>query len=207
MPTLPPADGVVRAVLFMRIDSQEVRNVLHYVVPEGGVEPNPAVLAERLWNEWNANIRPAVSNALSLYQVVCTDLSAGSAPGSVFAGASPLVGAEVSAALPNNVSCVFSLKTALRGRSYQGRIYHIGLTEQQVTANAVGATFLTTLLTGYRALRLLEGASGEPTFQLAVLSYWLNKALRATPVSTPVTLITSDGVIDSQRRRLPGRGR
>jgi hypothetical protein len=41
---------------------------------------------------------------------------------------------------------------------------------------------------------------------LCVLSRWLNKALRSEGVPYNVVDMTADNVVDSQRRRLPGRG-
>jgi hypothetical protein len=109
--------------------------------------------------------------------------------------------------MPNNVAIVMSLKTGLRGKSFRGRIYHVGLSDAVVTANAVTTVQRDALVAGYSLLTTFAGATGEAIFNLVVLSYYASSVLRPTPIATPVTSVTSDGIVDSQRRRLPGRGR
>jgi hypothetical protein len=193
-------------VLQVRLDNQICNNVMHFTGPDGGAAGDSLVLAERLAAWWNLRIKPMVPSTCQMTAVIATDLTANGDPGSLYVTGMPSAGTNAQPQLPNNATVVMSLATALRGRSYRGRIYHIGLTENDVTANTLGAGTLADLLTAYRDLRLLEGAGGEAVFQLAVLSYYANNAVRATPVVTPVTEVTCDGVVDSQRRRLPKRG-
>jgi hypothetical protein len=152
------------------------------------------------------NIKPKVSNTCILSAVITTSLGTVGAPGTLYTTGLPKVGTNIQPQLPNNVTIAMSLNTALRGRSFRGRIYHIGLTENDVTLNTIPGTTLTPLIAAYEAARLLAAGSGSQTFQLAVLSYYAAKAIRTTPVATPVTSISSDGIIDAQRRRLPKRG-
>lgn len=207
MPQLPPAPGVTRAVLQFRQDGQVLNNVMHFVDPSGVQPPDPTELASRVALWWITWIRTFVSNLVLLEQVICTDLSEGAEPGAVYTTGLPENGSNAAAPLPNNVTVVMSLRTALRGRSYRGRVYHIGLTESQVVGNTVDPALMTSLRANYTFLTNLEGDTGEPVYQLAVLSYFTNNAVRPLGVATPVVSISSDGVIDTQRRRLPGRGR
>jgi hypothetical protein len=197
---------VTRAVLQIKWDNQICNNVLHYVEPTTTFAPDPAALAERLAAWWNVNIRPKVSSSCVLTAIITTSLETVGAPGTLYTTGLPMPGQHFSPQLPNNATLAMSLNTALRGRSFRGRIYHIGLTEGDVIANTIEPSFLGTLITAYQAARVLAGSGSGPTFQLAVLSYYANLAIRSVPVATPVTSISSDGIVDSQRRRLPKRG-
>lgn len=188
-------------------DGQECANVLHYRDTDGVTAPNlPQIGAgvKQLWDTW---IKPLCANTLALRSVVCTDLSASGPPVLEYATGLPLAGTGASPQLPNNCTVAISLKTGLRGRSYRGRLYHLGLMESQVTANAVIAGTVTSLLSSYVRFALIDQVAPLHDFELGVLSYYTNGALRANPVFTAVTDLSCEGIMDSQRRRLPGRGR
>lgn len=206
MPPLPPVAGVTRAVMGYVWDGQVCNNILHYITQGGGGAPDPTLLGAELVTWFSASGDTNMSNTCSLTQIILTDLSALGAPSTVYVTGLPLAGASTTASLPNNVTCAMSLITALRGRSYRGRIYPVGLPESLVTANNIDATFRAGFLTAYQNLRILDPVGTGPVYQLAVVSYYGNNALRPTPVVTPVVQVTSDFVIDSQRRRLPRRG-
>jgi hypothetical protein len=106
------------------------------------------------------------------------------------------------AAMPNSIASVVSIKTALRGRSYRGRIYHMGIPDAHVTDNLMGTAQVTALQAAYQAAVLLAIA-GNPDFRLGVLSYYNLGNLRGTPVFTPATEVSVDARVDSQRRRMP----
>lgn len=204
---LPAAEGVTKAVLNFTWDQQLCANVMHFVEVGGVQAPDPQELAERLALWWEASVKVAVAQSVSLVSVSATDLSSDAEPGVIVTTGLPESGSVGQVSLPNNVSCVMSLRTGLRGRSFRGRIYHVGLAEGMVVDNRVSTVPLADLVGAYGLLTNLAGGGGEPVHQIAVLSYFANNALRSSPVATPVTSVTSDGIIDSQRRRLPGRGR
>jgi hypothetical protein len=188
-------------------DGQKCANVLHYKNSDGSNSLSPIAIADRIAATWIANIKSYVSTTLSLVQVDVIDLGPDSESGAISTAGLPSVGGNVAPPLPNHVSVVMSLRTAIRGRSFRGRMYTLGWTEDYVKGNVVEPTLQASILPKYESLRILEGATGEPNYQMHVLSYFKDKAVRLSPVATPVTAITSDWVVDSQRRRLPGRGR
>jgi len=151
------------------------------------------------------NIKPLVPNTVVYRETYAVDLS--SASGGVFtaSGANGETGAISFEQLPNNATLVCTLRTAQRGRSYRGRIYHIGLTEGQVVANTVVPGIITSLSLAYAQLLNTANFGG---CELAVLSRYNANAPRLIGVATPVIdTLFADPTIDSQRRRLPGRGR
>lgn len=115
----------------------------------------------------------------------------------------PVDGTRTSAPLPNNVSFAVKYITSKRGRSFRGRTYHIGLTEDALATGQQQLTsgFLTGLEAGYRHLVTLTWPNSA---QLVVRSIRHNNAYRSVGVMTPVKDVTAtDPVVDSQRRRLP----
>ncbi len=107
--------------------------------------------------------------------------------------------------LPNGMAFCMKLSTGLTGRSFRGRIYVGGLNYDQLTSSVdLSASAVTGLLTGYGTLMTNLAAGGHT---LAVVSYRADKTWRALGKSTPVTTIVAvDNHLDSQRRRLAGRG-
>ena len=106
--------------------------------------------------------------------------------------------------MPNATTIAVKKNTGRAGRSYRGRVYHVGLTEIQVqdnritpTATAAINTAYSTLITRYTAINC----------EWVVASTQNNNVPRVVGVATPIVGVSVDPVIDSQRRRLPGRGR
>jgi hypothetical protein len=107
---------------------------------------------------------------------------------------------------------VVSFRTDLRGRSFRGRNYVIGLTEDMVDGNSLEAGVSEPWRLAYAHLGTLvadidwtwvvvsrfSGVSGSPP----------EPTPRVAGVTTPITsVVVVDQFIDSQRRRLSGRGR
>jgi hypothetical protein len=153
------------------------------------------------WNQWMMSV---VSTGAALTKVKCTIMEAENSPGIEYSTGLPSVGADASPSMPNNVTIAVRWVTALRGRSYRGRTYHIGLTENSVVHNGLLPAALTQLLNGYTELIGLTTSVGPAA--LCVASRVSNGVERTAGLMTPVDSVVIDGTIDSQRRRLPGRG-
>jgi hypothetical protein len=102
------------------------------------------------------------------------------------------------------VTAAISWRTAKRGRSYRGRSFHIGMTSTMVTGSTLTAGTITSLTTAYNALLTAVNASG---IALCVVSRFQNHVQLTNGESTPITVATIEGNLDSQRRRLIGRGK
>lgn len=199
-----PATNVVQAELIFSWDGQIVENVLHYQVA-GGVDSAAMVGIGGGLVEWFEDVhKPQVPPTVTLNEVRMTDLTSEFAPGLSWTGGLPQVGTDTGTALPNNVTLSITKRTLFRGRAYRGRIYHIGLTEADVTNNIVNPAQVTTLLASYEQMRTLP--IGVGTFPMVVISRYQGSEPRAAALVTLVESFSSDGVIDSQRRRLPKRG-
>jgi hypothetical protein len=151
---------------------------------------------------WNDSFHNLVSLETTLRQTRATDMSQEGGPEHVH-----LVndaGSVTGAALPLNAAAVLSLRTDLRGRSYRGRVYISGLTQNQVSAtNILNSTFMSNCVS---MSAILVSYLVSANSLLSVRSLRHNGAARSSGVLTPVTAVTMDSYIDSQRRRLNGRG-
>lgn len=107
--------------------------------------------------------------------------------------------------MPGNNALCLSLRSAFAGRSRRGRLYTIGMTEGHQTAGVVTTTYRNAWLT---AMADLRAALTNLGWEMVIVSLYSNGAPRATPLVTEVqTVISVDTIVDSQRRRLQGRGR
>lgn len=199
-----PVPSTVQAELVYTWAGETCENVLHFEAT-GSPSPTEMVeLGEHLIDWFDTYMKQYVNVTASLVNVKLTDLNAAFAPALDVTEGLPIVGTAAGDSLPNNVSCVFSKRTIFRGRSYRGRIYQVGLSEQHVTANAVLATPRNAMVAAWS--QLISFTTPGEAWQLVVVSRYEDNAPREFGLTTPVVTITTDGVIDSQRRRLPGRG-
>lgn len=185
--------------------SQFCQNVVQY---KGSITPTPVnvlpLLAEFV-TKWNATMKVYMPSDLSLTGLKVLDLSSQSGWTLFYQTGLPIAGTSAGASLPNNCAVVLTKRTFNRGRSYRGRIYQPGLTELHTTSNQVQGTPLAAMLAFWDDMRFY--ATGVVDYQMVVASRFQNHVQLSVGEATDVTGITSDGVVDSQRRRLPGRGK
>jgi hypothetical protein len=206
MPFVPVAN-TAHAVVHQRLDNQEVLNNLYFQHVGG---PPSSVdlgnLAQGLLDYWTTNMLPFQSAQLTLERVSARDLTA--ANGLVIeAAAGPgTVGGSSNDFLPNNVAFCISFRTGFAGRSFRGRNYFGGLTEQEVTDNTVNALTVANLVEAYNNM-VLVGAVATG-WDWVIVSRQSGGVDRPAGVVTPVvTAVATDDRVDSMRTRLPGRGR
>jgi len=202
-----PADNVAQAELIYTWQGETVENVLHYLPDVALSSALMGELASLLVTQWASDFQALMPTTLSLVNVRMTNLSAADADGFDWGIGLPLVGTRTGTgtdSLPNSIALCITKVTAFRGRTRRGRIYHPGLAENQVVGNAVAVTSLPAILAAYADL--IELVTAGATWNMQVISRRLNNDWRVEALVTPVVSMRTDGVIDSQRRRLPGRG-
>lgn len=205
MATRIPSPGVLELLMRFTQDNQLVENVYHvsHDGPWGTDEMNE--IAGTFVGWWQTYMQGVVPTNVTLREVICQDLRTGGA-GIIYSSGLPLAGTNPSPALPNSVSLAVKWGTGLRGRSYRGRTYQIGMVEGAVNGNTVVPGSLEVFRSAYDALRTaLDNATLGVEF--CVLSQTTDGAPRVAGVCTPISGITIDPTVDNQRRRLPGRGR
>jgi len=207
-----PVPNTALVELRMSLDGQDIENTLWF---ENGSDPDATALSELgnlLLDWWIARYKPLTSIACFLREVVVSSMTTESSPQVSVPAPSDTHGDATDEIMPGNVSICVSFRTGLRGRSFRGRNYFAGLTIGQVTGSEVISTQITAITTAYGFL----GADISATDWTWVIASRFSgvdpdtgKPIpRAEGVTTPVqSVVITDTIVDSQRRRLPGRGR
>lgn len=188
-----------------RLDGQRCENTLYFTAVDGPFTPSLlANLAETIKDTWAAELQPLKSSTCTMVEVFAFDLSTEGSFGYTAVPTTPISGEAGAAPLPNNVSLAVSFRSAFRGRSGRGRNYWYGLVEDQFAGNNATGAIQTAILAGYDTL--FAAALGEGYVHV-VASRFHDNLPRAVGVTFPVNaVVITDSVLDSQRRRLPGRG-
>lgn len=183
---------------------QQVQNVFHvqhdFDPSSGDIGAANDVIA--LW--WNTEVEPNVSNMVEARSIIGTSQAEENGPQFTTAFAPGSVGQLTSPSMPSGTTVAVSWRTGLSGRSFRGRTFHVGLVEGQVVGNEIDGTTHSTLIGAYVQLVTDLATESKP---LVVASRFANNAPRVVGVATIVTSCLIDVFIDSQRRRLAGRGR
>lgn len=184
---------------------ERTMNRIHVNVGTAPSFAGAAAVASLCADWWTTNVPPLVATTLALREVYVKSLHAASAPEATVTAGLPEAGTNVSPPLPNNVSLAVSLRSTFTGRSARGRWFWQGLCEDQVDGNVVTNGAIAGI---DAALTNLLGVFNTAELPWVIISYRTNNAPRVGgPVYTDVTTIAVvDSVVDSQRRRLPGRG-
>lgn len=114
-----------------------------------------------------------------------------------------LQGAKASTPMPAQNTVAVSLRSGFAGRSRRGRIYFVGLTEEDTIGDQIVPALTTGLINSYNTLRSnLLANDGE----WVVASFVSDGAPRATALLTPITeIVLVNDYIDHQLRRNPQR--
>lgn len=199
-----PVPNTVQVEAVYEWNGQTVENVFYVESTAAWDENGITAILELVRDTIAQDLIPTLSSAIQLVRLVGTLLTAIDSI-SVTLNVSPPIGGEVVAeSLPNNVSYTITFLTAQRGRSFRGRNYVPGLTIDHVVSNTITPATRTALLAFYETLQAAIVSSG---YTMVVVSRVSGGVERATGVTTPIIGFTTfDTTVDSQRRRLPGRG-
>jgi hypothetical protein len=198
-----PAPNVAQVRAIGSLHGSIVSNVFYFEKESQWTGAELQTLAGQVGESWDAFISPNIATDYVLTAVKARGLDTQEdAYGETTENAA---GDLVSPGLPNNCTVAIKFATALSGRSNRGRMFLAGLTEAQVLGDQLVAGMAATLAGAVAAFfGEVAGATGS---QHVVVSYCNGGEWRTTAVTTPVTAYTCDGIMDSQRRRLLGRGR
>jgi len=198
-----PASQIVRTTVEWLLDGQILANVFH-VDANAAVDATVTNAILDVFEAWlEDELCPTLSEDIEATGLVGRDLT------TITGGlverplTVPLPGLTASPALPNNVALCITLLTDLAGRSFRGRSYMPGLAESHVILSEISTGSATSYAEAYIALVDNLNTAG---FDLVVTSFQAGLAPRVTAVSTPVVSVGVNTTVDSQRRRLPGRG-
>lgn len=162
-------------------------------------------LAQTVLDAWELWVAPIISTGLDINMVKAVDMTTASSAGvTVFAPAG-LDGDVAEAPVQMNVALVLSQATDLRGRSYRGRMYQAGIPQTALASpGAVTEGYQTSFIAAY--IGFFEKITDDSGGTHVVASRQSGGATRITGVTTPITQYSANVDLDSQRRRLFGRG-
>lgn len=207
-----PVPNTVLAELRMLYDSQKVENTLWFDL---GAAPTATVmeaLAGGLLSWWTNFYAPLCQVGVQLREVCITDMSSATGPQIIEAATTGNFGLNTSPPKPSSAALTVSFRTAARGRSFRGRNYVVGLTQDSLNLNTVTDAFANACVTAYSAL-LPSGTAEHPGVWVVASRFHgigadKKPIPRTTGIATPIIAVSVvDKTVDSQRRRLPGRGK
>ena len=186
-------------------DNQQVENVFHVAAttPLTSTEADAIFSVVDMWVR--VTLRPTQNHTVIYREVEIADVNGVGAPRFVYPG-DGLTGGDTNPPAPNNVTFSLKKNSGVSGRKFRGRFYHIGLSNDNLDGNTVGAVALTALVSTYNALMTDLNTASYPL----VVAYRDYSGPPPHPIvgGIKVLSITAvDATVDSQRRRLPGRGR
>lgn len=206
--TFIPAPLTARVAMLFRQNGQRVENVYHVLYTATPTDADLGTACDVFKDWWDTNVKAGASEQLSLIEVDATNIEDEGGNTVILTEGLPIAGTNAGEPMPNNVTVAIKWTTGFGGRSKRGRTYHLGLVRTELQdndPNLLEDTMVDALTDQYN--QLIEDVATNTAGQLAVCSYRFNNAPRTSAVVTPILAASLvDNVVDSQRRRLPGRG-
>lgn len=214
-----PAENTARVTVVMDLHDQIVTNTFYVRKDTAWDEPGLTNLANLAIAWWNDHLAPNLSQNIILTKVQVRDMSIADGLAVELAAPANSGGDVLNPAMPGNVALAVKFVTGFSGRNKQGRNFVAGLPENAQEGNEVTLNVRDLLLDAYEALR---GDLEDADLELVVASFYDGTALVTHPdgtitrepvarpggaLLTPVRSFTAGVELDSQRRRLSGRGR
>jgi hypothetical protein len=195
---------VARADIKVMVFGQIVENTLYFILTGGWSEAGLTDLASALIAWWIAHMRDQTSSDATLMGVTATSMASETAPSVDVSAPADTTGNADFPAQPGNVTFTTQFRTTGRGRSSRGRNYAMGVPSNVVTGDTVSLTWASALAAAYAALNADLDSIG---CQHVVYSRVADGVARAVGLAQLVTAYGfADLNLDSQRRRLAGRG-
>ena len=190
----------VEVVVHAQSEGSERANVFHFYLVAIGFPTATQLdtLCQNFWTAIGLAYRNCCGINVNFTAVTARDLQSVAGAVGTYAIPQPAPGTINADLMPANCAAVISWRTGLSGRSARGRSYIFGLQD----GAAIGSTLTNAQIA---LLTALSNAIGSFTNAggVGVLFSILSKTLVNT---FPVRNAIIDAIMDSQRRRLPGRG-
>lgn len=188
------------------IDDQKVENTLYFLFTSAITLADLTQLGTDMLTYVRLNWLAQLPPAYQLREIYCVDLTTQTSESYTLPAEPEDTGLLSGLPLPNNCSFTITFITANRGRSFRGRNYWPCLIESDVVNNNLSEARASAIRTVYTLMTGSNTVSEGWTW--GVFSRFSNKIQRTTGVFTACQSARyADTTVDSQRRRLPGRGR
>lgn len=216
MPFIPAAN-TARVVVKTELHDQVVNNVYHVRKDLGWSLETLQDVCNTFITWWNTDLAPNLGQGYNLLVVSARDLTEEEGLGTEVQAPDGSGGDLLNPLMPGNVTLTIKHVTGYSGANRRGRSFQAGFVENQQEGNELTIPVRNAILTAYDALR---GAIEAMDCELVVASFYNGTSLvelpdgqivkrptpRATALITPIIAFTADTFLDSQRRRLTGRG-
>lgn len=207
MPFIPVADTCEVAFHYQTGFGEPMVNTFHVEIPGGYGSSDLEGVCELFRDWWNGTtvgvyvpLQDFQSSAVVLESITARSMAAATDP--TFELSVNAAGGDATEVMPYQLAIVASWKTGFSGRSFRGRTYLGGITQQYNDGGAVTAAGVAALQITMQTL--IDQVEAVATQQLVVVSKYSGGAPRAAGVTTPITSVTIDNVWDTQRRRSHG---
>jgi hypothetical protein len=199
-----PVPNTVQVDVLFLLFGQRVENVYH-VRWDGGVDAAALADTRDAFATWVAEEwMPPLSLNCQFIGLEVKNLSIEDGTMLAYTPPTTVTGSVDYMAEPGNVSFSISLRTGQSGRSYRGRKFVAGMPGNARTGNQVNSGFATAMVAALEELRNLLISINAV---LVVVSRIQDTIELLVPITSEVLSVTiADYDIDSQRRRLTGRG-
>ncbi len=199
-----PVPNTVRISLVFSHEGQTIVNTVHASKSGGPSAGDLAALASSMQGWWVTYLAPYSSQNFCLQQVNVVDLSAADAPSYWLAVSPAECGTVAEEGWTANVAAVISFRSDFRGRNARGRMFVAGLKRSYLDSavEMTGACQTNLLIAAVN----IAGALATSGFVQTIASRYFENAPRLAGVTYEVVSAVVDAFLDSQRRRLAGRG-
>ena len=189
---------VVKATMQYARDTRQFENVFHFWNASGWTLASMQTLAEELRAWWNVAGKSPISDAVALTSILVRLYNPANPLAYDYPVSPPMPGGSVGTELPGNVTSTISWRTGLAGRKHRGRSYLPGYVEASVgDDDRLVSAQVANIASNWSEL-ILQGVISVGSLVVFHMA--------DNTVTSIITYIV-ENIVDSQRRRLPGRGR
>lgn len=200
-----PAENTARVEMIYSASGTRIENVFHFQSDVPWTAASLEELTHQVFTGWLGDMQAVQSQGATLEMIRAVDIDVEDGNVFEYTGFTPNQGSIANPIMPGNVTLSIKFGSTRTGRSYRGRMYFIGLVENATTGNVVETSYRDDIVANTQSL-FTEVQDGMPGVQHVIVSYCNNGAWRTTAAVTPVATYSADVNVDSQRRRLNGRG-
>lgn len=187
------------------VAGQKCENTLYFYKAAGWIPQGYADMGSAMQSWWEGTYSTYISNQVTLTEVYITDLTTNIAPTYTGVPTTEIHGQNNDEPVPNNSAYCIGFRTPLRGKSNRGRNYVLGLGNAAVDKSSVLPAVSAQLVAAYNAI-ITIALNNDCNW--VVVSRYHNKQPRVEGTYTAINAaVAADLYMDSQRRRLPGRGK
>lgn len=200
----PNNPRVAKVIMSFSSDTRVFQNVFHVSAPAPWSSTELSDLAIDYVQWWNSTYKARMSSDVSLTLVQTRKLDPASPLGVDYPVIPPIPGTLANPSVPSNATLTMSWRTGLAGRRFRGRSYVPGIVQADVsTVDSASSPLVNALLAA--GTQLITTA-----LRHGVLTIFHAPNVTPSPFDNlfnDVTTVVVENLIDSQRRRLPARGR